>query len=438
MEMIEVTLAAGLLQERAMTPAAPLTSGQWLTRIGLLVGLAASEVLVLALNGVGAARVLAVAAAAVVFVFALLVMPSPGKAQYDAGALRAVLAMTTASLVAIAVTGGFTSPMLPLVAAPIVTGWTMYQPRRELALALAPMPILIVLWIGTRNAASELAPVQFVAIACWTTFLTAWLIGRRVTLLFEALRTTSTSLSRVCHGALSDAASRRRGLELMTTKLAHELKNPLAVIKSLVQVELRNVQDDRSRRRLDVVLAESERINALLRDYLDLARPVESVQLEPLQLDDLMSEICSLLNGRAEVAAVELSVTGSGGALHADARLLKEAIVNVVSNAIEATPRGGSVTVSYHLGAQGASIVVRDTGKGMTKEVSTRIGTPFFTTRAGGTGLGVVIARSAIAQHRGKLDYASTPGVGTIATIALPLDPRLEPQCEPRPPEVAA
>lgn len=108
------------------------------------------------------------------------------------------------------------------------------------------------------------------------------------------------------------------------------------------------------------------------------------------------------------------------GALRADARLLKEAIVNVVCNAIEATPRGGHVTVSYHAGERDAGIVVRDTGRGMTKDIASRVGTPFFSTREGGTGLGVAIAKTAIAQHGGTLEYQSTPGVGTIAKIALP------------------
>jgi signal transduction histidine kinase len=103
--------------------------------------------------------------------------------------------------------------------------------------------------------------------------------------------------------------------------------------------------------------------------------------------------------------------------------LLKEALVNVVCNAIEATPRGGHVTVSYSVYDGNASIVVRDDGRGMTKEIAARLGTPFFTTREGGTGLGVVIAKSAIAQHGGTLDYETTPGSGTTARIVLPIRP---------------
>ena len=223
-------------------------------------------------------------------------------------------------------------------------------------------------------------------------------------------------------GALSDAESRRRGLESMSTKLAHELKNPLAAIKSLIQLELGNTTDEKSQRRLEVVFAEAERMQSILRDYLSFDRPSDQMRVAKLELADLMAEIEALLAGRAEAAGVELSLEGHGGTLLADPRLLKEAIVNVASNALEATPRGGSVEVTYHVGSAAASIVVRDTGAGMTADICNRIGTPFFTTRDGGTGLGVVIARSAIAQHRGTLEYTSTPGVGTIATIALPRD----------------
>jgi signal transduction histidine kinase len=252
--------------------------------------------------------------------------------------------------------------------------------------------------------------------------LTVWAIGRRVIDLFEMQRAQAQCLSRIREGALVDAESRRRGMELMTTKLAHELKNPLAAIKSLVQVEAKHATDDKSRRRLDVVLTEVERMSTLLREYLDVARPVVEASVAVVQLDELMSDVSALVTGRAEAAGVALAVAGQGGVLHADGRLLKEALVNVVCNAIEATPRGGQVTVDYHYGDRGASIVVRDTGRGMTKETAARVGTPFFTTRENGTGLGVVIAKTAIAQHGGTLEYQSTPGVGTVARIALPID----------------
>ncbi|HEV7558931.1 MAG TPA: HAMP domain-containing sensor histidine kinase, partial [Kofleriaceae bacterium] len=348
--------------------------------------------------------------------------PPPRKRREDTRDLNPVLLMIAAVVAAVVVTGGIGSPMLALLPAPLLVGWTMSGTSREsYALGLlAPLALVVIAVTPGAWTDASFGSAGYAAIAAWTTLLSAWMIGRRIRRLFEALREKASSLDRVCAGALFDAASRRRGLESMSTKLAHELKNPLAAIKSLVQLELHNAPDDKRKRRLEVVFAEAERMQTLMRDYLELKRPYDAIHLARVDLGELMEEIRALLAGQAEAAGIELVLAGDQGAIAADSRLLKEAIVNVASNALEATPRGGTVEIAYEVGAAGASIVVRDTGIGMTNEVRERIGTPFFTTRDGGTGLGVVIARTAIAQHRGSLDYASVPGVGTVATIQLP------------------
>jgi signal transduction histidine kinase len=315
--------------------------------------------------------------------------------------------MAAASIVAIAATGA----LVPIAAVPLAIAWTMRRPQLRDAVFGG---FVLAVFAGSL-AAGELA--------VWSTVVATCAIGRRVVQLLEAQRSQSKCLGRIREGALVDAESRRRGMELMTTKLAHELKNPLAAIKSLVQVEAKGAVGDKSQRRLAVALAEIDRMSELIRDYLNVARPIVETSIAVVQLDELMTDVSTLLAGRAEAAGVTLVFAGDGGRLHADAQLLKEALVNIVSNAIEATPRGGEVTVHYHLGSAGASIVIRDTGRGMTKEAAARVGTPFFTTRENGTGLGVVIAKTAIAQHGGTLEYKSTPGIGTIATIVLPVEP---------------
>ncbi|MDB4959331.1 MAG: Sensor histidine kinase [Myxococcales bacterium] len=401
-----------------------ISARHWLAQLGVVLALTASEVAIAAVAGISGARLALLSIAAVVFALGYLITPSPGKCHYDAQDLNPVLAMMGAVVGAIALTGGITSPMLALLPAPLLVGWTMFGTSREGIVlgALVPLVLVGVLTVPASWTTVEIDRTGFAMLAAWTTLLSSWMIGRRIRRMFASHREIWSSLDRVRNGALSDAESRRRGLESMSTKLAHELKNPLAAIKSLVQLESRGATDDKTKRRLDVVFAEAERMESILRDYLSFARPSDAMCVATLELSDLMAEIEALLAGRAEAAGVELSLNGRGGSLVADPRLLKEAIVNVASNALEATPRGGTVDVTYHVGSAGASIVVRDTGVGMTREVSNRIGTPFFTTRDGGTGLGVVIARSAIAQHRGTLVYNSTPGIGTIATIALPRD----------------
>jgi signal transduction histidine kinase len=401
----------------------PISSTQWLARLGLVVAFGASEVVIAAVSGVGFIRVVVLAIAALSFMIAYVVVPSPGKANYDASSFRPIYAMRASSLLAVVATGGFTSPLLPLVAVPIAISWTMLRPQwRDIALAALTIGLLLAL--VQPAGPTPFSTRELAVLAAWSTVLATWAIGRRVAALLEIQSSQAKCLARLREGALVDAEGRRRGMESMTTKLAHELKNPLAAIKSLVQVEAKHATDGKSLRRLEVALVEVDRISSILREYLDLARPLVDAQVSRIQLDELMADVSTLVTGRAEAAGVALSVDGAGGSLQADARLLKEAIVNVVCNAIEATPRGGNVTVSYHLGGSIASVVVRDTGRGMTKAITTRLGTPFFTTREHGTGLGVAIAKTAIAQHGGTLEYQSTPGVGTIATIALPIETR--------------
>jgi signal transduction histidine kinase len=126
-----------------------------------------------------------------------------------------------------------------------------------------------------------------------------------------------------------------------------------------------------------------------------------------------------VLAARADDARVRLYSEGDATVL-ADPRRLKEALLNLVANAIEATPPGGEVAVEVRPAREETEIVIRDTGRGMAAETLRRIGTPFFTTRDDGTGLGVVLARSMIAQHGGSLRYESAPGKGTSVRVTLP------------------
>jgi signal transduction histidine kinase len=107
--------------------------------------------------------------------------------------------------------------------------------------------------------------------------------------------------------------------------------------------------------------------------------------------------------------------------LVADPRRLKEALLNLAANALEATPAGGGLELRWGQEAGGAWLSLQDSGRGMSPEVLARVGTPFFTTRAGGTGLGVVLARAVVAQHGGSLAFESHEGRGTRVSLRLPL-----------------
>jgi len=239
--------------------------------------------------------------------------------------------------------------------------------------------------------------------------------------LSEGFTTQSRALQFMREQALENAGRRIRSLEQVGAKVAHELKNPLAAIKSLLHLEVSGLSEDApSRRRLEVMTREVGRMEAILRDYLGFSRPLEDLRVGAVDLGAVADNVVALLEGRAQSVGVHIERTGPSLMLAGDGRRLEEAVLNLAANALEATPRGGNVALE--IDRQGALRVlrVRDTGAGMSAAVMDKVGTPFFTTRAEGNGLGVVLARAVITQHGGKLEFTSAPGAGTTATVTLP------------------
>ena len=395
-----------------------------------MIALSLATVAIAATAGVSPARLAVLAAAAIGFVGGLTRAPLPGRCTADGDRGHPLVVATVAVAAAVAATGGLTGPLVVLLPAPVLLAWTSYGRGRHTAAVGLALTISVGLMLALPAAATgpALARPAFALLAAWATLIAAAIAAAQIQALIRGLHSASASLDRVRGGVLHDAARRRRGLEAIGAKLAHELKNPLAAIKSLVQLERgRGHHDEASRRRFGVLLDEVARMEATIRDYLSYSRPIDDLDVATVELGAIVDEVLTVLEGRAEVAGIALARGGRTGPITADARRLKEALLNLVSNALEATPRGGAVEVRYLVAHGGARIVVSDTGRGMTDEVAAKIGTPFFTTRDGGTGLGVVIARTAVTQHGGTLAFAPRPSGGTSATIDLPAVPVLTP-----------
>jgi len=204
---------------------------------------------------------------------------------------------------------------------------------------------------------------------------------------------------------LEEAASRIRATEQVGARVAHELKNPLAAIQALLQL---------------LALSEVERMSATVREYLELKRPLTDVEPRPVDVVEIAHDVAAVLDARAASRGLSIVVEGSRTPLIGDPRRVREALLNVVANAVLATPEGGAaVRVTVEPSVGGARVVVTDRGAGMDASTIERIGTPYFTTRHGGTGLGVAIARAAIELHRGEMSFASRPGEGTVVTMLL-------------------
>lgn len=220
----------------------------------------------------------------------------------------------------------------------------------------------------------------------------------------------------------SAGVDRSRALEGMAARLAHEVKNPLAAIKGLSAHMARNAADPKTAERLAIVAAEADRLQSIVDGFLSFSRGLDDLTPAPIKPYEVARELAVLLETRGEEAGVTLAVNGDGNlVVDADARKLRQALLNLVLNAIQASPRGASVQLTVSRECEGARITVRDDGVGMTPEVLERIRKPYFTTKEGGSGLGVAVARGLVEQHGGRLDIKSTAGKGTTVTIVLPM-----------------
>jgi signal transduction histidine kinase len=220
----------------------------------------------------------------------------------------------------------------------------------------------------------------------------------------------------------SENEDRTRELEGMAARLAHEVKNPLAAIKGLSTHMARNAGDPKAAERLAIVAAEADRLQSIVEGFLSFSRGLDDLKLGPTNPYEVARELAVLLEARAQEAEVTIEVTGDESLLlDADARKLRQALLNVVLNALQASPRGAKVRIAIARACSGGHITIQDEGVGMTQEILDRIRKPYFTTKEGGTGLGVAVARGLVEQHGGRIQFKSAPSRGTTVTIALPM-----------------
>jgi two-component system, NtrC family, sensor histidine kinase PilS len=224
----------------------------------------------------------------------------------------------------------------------------------------------------------------------------------------------------------------------LSASIAHEIRNPLAAISGSIQVMQGNPRSEESRRLMGIVLREVDRLDRLIGDFLQFARPGEP-QIELVPIAELVGEVLAMFEAsRPEAVAVECAVH-EGLGVHADPGQLRQVLWNLLVNAAQAMPKGGAVRIEAHPRAPRASqddrsagrmdeqkpvwaeITVMDQGVGIPREIVDRVFDPFFTTKAGGTGLGLAIVHRVIAEHRGMVRVERGPGAfQTAIRLSLP------------------
>lgn len=334
------------------------------------------------------------------------------------------LAVTVAAITfACAATGGVASPVLPMLFAPTVIAFAAFgrSRRSDAFAALFALSLAVLALLPQGFPYPPVAPRahRWMLLVCALDAAALLRVG--VSSLSDAYASSQGALSVASADVVAAARARTRTLEALGATVAHEIKNPLAAVRGLVELLREDITDPRQRRRLDVAHAEVARIESILRDYLGFARPLSSLTLAPCDLGAVARDVVVVLEATAARKNIALHGDGPALPLTADAARVKEALLNLALNALEATPTGGRVDVTWSADVDRASVAVRDTGPGLDDVALARLGEPFYTTRDDGTGLGVHLARQAATQHGGALTYASSPGAGTVATLTLPL-----------------
>ena len=325
-----------------------------------------------------------------------------------------------------ALSGGLASPLvvaLPILVLPSALVVGLGRTTRILALSVAAFLVLLAAAPIELTGPPLPSPHREIltVVACVWAMMSIFIFTGRI---IAATRAASDTLGELREERLAMALGQLRRLQSVGAKVAHELKNPLSAVKGLVQLVARAPADsDRSRERLTVVQGEISRMETILHEYLSFARPLEDLATQLVDVAQVAEDVAAVLAGRADQGKVELAVSGPSVRLQADPRRLKEALLNLVANAIDFTPAGGRVDVEIGRHEMGARVVVRDTGRGIAADDLARVGTSFFTTRETGTGLGVVLARNVVTQHGGSFHLASETGRGTTVTIQLPAAP---------------
>jgi signal transduction histidine kinase len=345
-----------------------------------------------------------------------------GRRQVTEAWLLATLVLTTVVLAgATAATGGASSPMVPLLFAPIGVGFAAFG-RGRLALfwlALGSAAVAAPLAFGPTHAFPVVA-APYAGFMTVTSALVALVLLRiGVAGLTDAHARAAESLDRLRVGALTEAAARAREADATGARVAHELKNPLSSVRGLMQLLSRKATGSQDEKRFAVALDELTRMERVLSDYLDFARPLRPATFERIRLDELLEDIARLVEPKAATQRVEVALELQPAWAMADAGHLRDAVLNLVENALFAMSSGGRLGLSVHRTDGHALIRVDDDGVGMSTEQLDSVGTPFVSHREHGSGLGLAMARGVAREHGGELVLESTAGKGTTATLSL-------------------
>ncbi len=267
----------------------------------------------------------------------------------------------------------------------------------------------------------ELNPVFWVVTAATVSVLLA-----ATTSVSHLARTTARNvllrLNRSREEMLREHTEHTRDLEMLSAEIAHELKNPLATVKGLAALIERNGHDGKSSERMRVLRREVDRMQDVLEDFLNFSRPLVPLNLQEVAIDELCQDVVALHQGVAGERDVHLEVeVHDHERVLCDPRKVKQILMNLLLNAVDASPVGSRIVVSARRTSEEQIVIaVEDTGAGLDPAVAERVFDSGVSTKPKGSGLGLTIARALARQHGGEVTLRGVPH-GCRAELRLPL-----------------
>ncbi|MGH1485494.1 MAG: ATP-binding protein [Cellvibrionaceae bacterium] len=216
-------------------------------------------------------------------------------------------------------------------------------------------------------------------------------------------------------------SERQASLGKLATGIAHEIRNPLATIRTTVHGLIRSEREPSRKEMLQTVNNEVTRTDAIVEEFMNYARPREPHK-ELVVIEDILSSVFTLTSASALESGVKMGMTGDASLIiKVDPGQLSQILMNIILNALQAMPNGGHLTLRTHRQKKRVHLMIIDTGIGIPEEQLVEIQTPFFTTKKGGTGLGLSICSQLIHVNDGTLEIESILGEGTTICITFPL-----------------
>jgi signal transduction histidine kinase len=220
-------------------------------------------------------------------------------------------------------------------------------------------------------------------------------------------------------------AQRLASLGKMVAAVSHEIKNPLGIVRSTAEILGNRIGKvaPGNERLANIIVEETSRLDAIVREFLDFARPRE-VEKKAGSLNAVVERLLRFMEPELEQKSVEVTarLEETLPEIFFDSEQIYQVLFNIMFNAIQAMPDGGELVVrTGSLDAGRVVVEVSDTGIGIAPDKLEQIFTPFYTEKNRGTGLGLTIAKSIVEKHAGRIEVSSTPGAGSTFRILLPI-----------------